>query len=585
MKISRLFNSFRKKLAAASIIAIAATLPLAVSAADMVKIEADTTVANATKSAGTMNWGQTTTASYEEVVAVQVVYNNTEDPSSTKDAQNLHVKINIPTTAGTNQTVTTKVTSDNSNTVDGSATVTLDRADAYLQYIPGTATWKHADTANGPMTVTEAVSDDVVLGANGLNLGNEHPCQAGSIVVQARVMVPGVSIDKTVRVKGTQNWATSITAKAGESVQYMIEYKNTGNSEEKAVVIADKLPTGVSYVAGTTKLANDAAPNGNNVADGIVGGGISVGDYAPGANAFVMFEATLPSEDKLACGDNLLRNIATAQPAGMNYYYNTADVTVHRDCQPPKTPVYSCDLLTLSQNDHTVTANVTYTAKDGATYKSTSISWGDGTTNGETSHTYTKDGEYNVVASVTFDVNGEAKTVTSDGCKKTVTIKTPQKPVYSCDLLSVTKGDNRTVTASVSYTAQGGATFKMVTLDWGDGSTALTTDKTTANYTYAKDGTYNITAKVLFSVDGKDVYAADNANCAKSVTFTTTPSCTPGTDKECTPTCETGSTAAECTPPVLPNTGAGSVIGIFAGVVVASTVGYRLFLGRQLSRR
>jgi len=39
------------------------------------------------------------------------------------------------------------------------------------------------------------------------------------------------------------------------------------------------------------------------------------------------------------------------------------------------------------------------------------------------------------------------------------------------------------------------------------------------------------------------------------------------------------------TPPELPNTGAGNVIGIFAGVVVASTLGYRLLLGRKLARQ
>ncbi len=113
------------------------------------------------------------------------------------------------------------------------------------------------------------------------------------------------------------------------------------------------------------------------------------------------------------------------------------------------------------------------------------------------------------------------------------------------------------------------------------------TSNTTAPYQYAKDGTYTMTAKVLFSVNGADVEKSSDT-CAKSVTFTTTPpSCKPGTDTTCTP-CQYNNqlmaNSAACVPPTLPNTGAGNVIGIFTGVVAASTIGYRLFLGRKLAR-
>lgn len=473
MKISRLFGSARKRIAAGAIVALALAFPVATAAASTVQIEADTTVANATKSAGTMQWGANTTASYNEVVAVQVVYNNKEAADSGKVANNLRVKIAIPNKAGANQTITTTTSADNSNKVIGSTSVTLNRADAYLQYIPGTATWKHASTANGPMVVTQKVSDDVVMGANGLVLENENPCQAGSIVVQARVMVPGVSIDKTVRVKGDKTWDTSITAKPGDTVEYKIAYKNTGNTDENAVVIGDKLPNGVTYSTGTTLLVNAGAPNGKSVSDGVTTTGIVIGTYIPDGNAYVYFEAKLPTEDKLACGNNLLRNIATAQPQGMNYYYNTADVNITKECA--------------------------------------------------------------------------------------------ETPVYSCDLVTITKGEDRKVTASVAYTAKNGASFKTATFDWGNGTTPFTTSNTTASYQYSKDGTYTITAKLLMSVNGKDT-AVNGEGCAKQVTFsTTTPPTTPPTE--------------------LPNTGAGSVVGVIAGVSAVSALAYRLVLSRKLARR
>ena len=773
---SRMFGSLRKRLAASAIVALAVALPVAVSAASLVNITADTTVANATKSAGTMQWSASTSAAYNEVVAVQVVYNNTEDPSSTKTADNLRVKINIPTTAGVNQTVTTTTSADNSNKVTGSASVTLDSANAYLEYIPGTATWKHASTANGPMTVTQPVSDAVVTSPNGLVLGNENPCQAGSIVVQARVIVPGTKVVKQVeKASETGKWATTNTANPGDVLKYMITYTNTGNNTANNVIVRDNLPPYLTYVPNTTYVFNGSNPSGAlDKSNAVTTDGIIIGNYAPGITAYVTLEAKVADESALPCGVTRLTNVGIAHPTGTPEYYNTAYTDVNHTCTPPPvTPVYSCDLLGLSAIDtngvkatvsytanngatyksasfdwgdgsaatsgpstsashtygkdgtYTVTATVTftvngadkavtsancakqitiktpptppvtpvyscdlltlsavdtnsvkavvgYTAKDGATYKSASFNWGDGFTTSTTtdtanhtfakdgtytvtatttftvngadkavtsancakqitiktpptppatpvyscdllslsaidtngvkasvsytakdgatyksasfnwgdssdatsgaattaSHTYAKDGTYTVVATITFSVNGTDKAVSSDKCSQNITIKTPPTPpatpVYTCNMLSISQGDNRAVTASVAYTAQGGASLKMVTFDWGDGSTPLSTSDTTAQYTYAKDGTYTIAAKLVFSVNGQDAFVQSD-NCVKQVSFTTpTPPVTP--------------------PGELPNTGAGSVIGIFAGVVVASTLGYRLFLSRKLAR-
>lgn len=431
---SRTLGSMRKRVAAASLIALAVFLPVAATAANMVKIVADTTVANATRDAGTNHWGASTTASYNQVVAVQVVYNNKEAADSGKTANNLRVKINIPTAAGKTQNITTTTKADNSNKVSGSATVNLDRADAYLQYIPGTATWKHATTANGPLVKTEKVSDDVVLNANGINLGKENPCQAGSIVVQARVMVPGLTVDKYVRVKGQTEWKTSVNAKLGDTLQYEIAYHNTGNVTQKNVEFRDQLPKGISYVPGSTKLKSSNYPNGLDVtSNALVTDGITTGNYAPGAAGYVMFEAKLDKANELACGENTLRNIGYVQPEGMNYYYNTADVVVNKACE--NQPVYSCDQFTLTadKNRMVTVTKFSYTAKDGATFKNAVINWGDNTSELTTNnvlgqkHTFAKDGEYTVRATAHFTVNGQD--VTSVGnCTQKVSFNTPTTP-------------------------------------------------------------------------------------------------------------------------------------------------------------
>src|SRR5690348_7718983 len=128
---SRMFNSLPKRLAAAALLALAVALPVSALASSTVAFSAQTTVSNATINQGTMNWGSSASASYNDVVAVQVVYDNNEAPNSGKTTNNLHIKINIPSTSGTNQTITTVTSGDNIKTVNGSVKVTLDRSDAY----------------------------------------------------------------------------------------------------------------------------------------------------------------------------------------------------------------------------------------------------------------------------------------------------------------------------------------------------------------------------------------------------------------------------------------------------------------------
>ncbi|QQS69438.1 DUF11 domain-containing protein [Candidatus Saccharibacteria bacterium] len=700
---SKLFSTLPKRLATATAIALAVLIPATTMAAD-VSIEGTMGVAN--KTAGDTTYSKSINAKYNDVVKVEVYYHNRELPDSGKIAQNLRVKINIPSTPGTAQTQTATISGDNTNTVTATTSVTLDRADAYLQYLPGSAVWRHnTGTNDAPNWVDTVISDGVVTSGTGVVLENEKPCYnfSATVTVLARVMVPGVSVDKYVRAKGSTEWVRSMAGQPGQTVQYQIAYKNTGNTTQSDVAFRDQLPAGVTYVPGSAKLKNTNFPNGTAISDSIVASnGVIVGTYLPGGAGYVMFEAVLPTVDKLACGSNLLRNLAFVQPKGMNYYYNTADVTVNKTCTTP-TPVYSCDDLTVTKGDNrTVTATVKYTAKDGATYKNTTLVWGDskqdvitGTTG---THTYAADGTYTVKANMLFSVNGVdkapavnaacSKTVTFSTTSKTpsvkiekmveksvvnvneefkytvrvtndgevdltnvkvhdtpadasniklvsangvgsisgntwsytipslkvgesksftltakvtaytegnlvntacvnapevnpenpakdddcssvpVTVKKPVTPVYSCDALTLTAGANRTLTAKVDYTGKDGAKLKMVTYNWGDGATPLVTDKTTATHTYGSDGTFSVSLKLLFSVNGTDKYAAENQSCVKSVTFTTP---TPPTQKP-------------DSPQVLPDTGAGSVIGLFGLVSVLSALAYRLFLSRKPAR-
>lgn len=87
-------------------------------------------------------------------------------------------------------------------------------------------------------------------------------------------------------------------------------------------------------------------------------------------------------------------------------------------------------------------------------------------------------------------------------------------------------------------------------------------------------GTNTLTNKVFATPKGYGaIYSTASATVTNNAAnCTTIPS---------TPTTPTSST----TPSQLPNTGAGNVLGLFAGAAVAGFVGYRLYLSRRLARR
>ncbi len=635
-------------------------------------------------------------------------------------ARNTKVRVALPTSIAKTQQATAYVSADNAT--PGTVYDTMDFGAANggsfaLEYVPGSANVR-GNYINAQAS-DSIVTTGALVGTNALD-GNVKGCfkEMVYVTLKVKVKMPQYNIQKEVRMKGqtSNDWAENKAVKVGDTVQWLIAFKNTGATPLTNVNVIDKVPTGMTVVPETIKLINGNYPSGyvypaNALQDSGRTINVMIGDYNPDAAGvgYVMFDAKIEQPAATICKPHNLVNQAFATPQGFGAIWDDASVTVPgNDCQQP-TPIYSCDDLTLTPNydNRTVNAVVKYTAKDGATYKNTTLVWGDGQQNVVTgttgTHTYAAPGTYTVKANMLFTVNGTDKApavnaacsktvtftpptekrpsvkiekmvegkktaevevgksysyqlkVTNDGevdlknvavsdtpesgsniqlvsangvgtitgntwnyvipslkvgesmsftltakvtqykdgvlgntacvnapevnptkpaeqddCDSaTVTVKKPvvPTPVYSCDALTLTAGSNRSLTAKVDYTAKDGARLKMVTYSWGDSTTPLVTDKTSASHTYGSDGTYSVSVKLLFSVNGADKYAAENASCVKSVTITTP---TPGNPD---------------TPQVLPDTGAGSVAGLFGLVSVLSAIGYRLFLSRKLARQ
>lgn len=184
--------------------------------------------------------------------------------------------------------------------------------DIALRYVTGSATIHNFGATDGAKLSDNIVTSGASLGYNAID-GNVPGCDefAGYVTFRVKADQPNFTIEKQVRKAGTATWSENVSVKAGDTVDYQIQYKNTGTTEQKNVVIKDKLPKGLTYVAGSTYLKNASNPSAKQVSDNLTKDGINIGHYTPGSNAYLKFSAKVTAKD-LECGTNTLNNIAQA---------------------------------------------------------------------------------------------------------------------------------------------------------------------------------------------------------------------------------------------------------------------------------
>lgn len=522
-------------------------------------------------------WQDNVTAQAGHEYLVRVYVHNDAAANLNLKATNVRTKVNVPTTTGKSVELGGFITADNATPGEiwDSATLTSDN-NFNVAYVAGSAR-----LYNNAFGQTGAQLSDNIVTDTGAQLGYDKldgvipGCMqyAGYVTFKVKVQSPQTttfSMSKLVSKHGANQWVESYAAQPGETVDYLIQYKNTGTTQQDNVVVKDQLPAGETYVAGSSVLGNSKSPNGAKIADGVTTAtGVNIGSYAAGANGWVIFSAQVADNDSLpACGTNKLTNTATVE-TDSGSKSDTADVTTTKTCTQPQPPKYSCDALTAdtisrTQFKFTATKTVenatfkkfTFVVRDAAGNQIATQDSTDGT------YTYSQDkvGNYTVEATVTVTVDGQDKTTTSDSCKKSFEVK--QQPVtnsYTCDSLDLVKKSRDTFEFTVKAGTQGNVSVKEYNFDFGDGQTLIVgAGQETQAHTYAKPGDYTARVTVTFMVDGKTVTGITSDNCAKKLTVEQPPvqECKPGVpmgDSRCTET-PTG-------PGSLPNTSANVVAG------------------------
>lgn len=151
----------------------------------------------------------------------------------------------------------------------------------------------------------------------------------------------------------------------------------------------------------------------------------------------------------------------------------------------------------------------------------------------------------------TLNDNAKVNVINQKSCDE------PTTPTYACKAVNVTKIADRKVRVSVDVIAapSNRVSVKSYEYNYGDGSQTLVTDKNPVEYAFAKDGTYKISVKVNFTVDGQTKTSTEK--CEAVVSFT---------------------------PTEIPNTGVGSMFGLFAATAIVGAIAHRVWTIRRLGR-
>ncbi|MDB5187048.1 MAG: hypothetical protein JWM07_520 [Candidatus Saccharibacteria bacterium] len=301
------------------------------------------------KNPATGGYTETVTAEPGKEYEVRILIHNNAAANLDLKALNTKVQAVLSPATSKKNAITSYVSADNAQPqrVHDDAFFTSDK-DFNLAYVPGSArVYNNGYAAGGQgkaFSDTLVTSTGAKLGYAAENDGIIPGCFEFINYVYFKVKpqfapVVDFSVQKKVGDAAKNSWTENLSVKTEQTVDYRIEYKNTGTAQQDNVVVKDQLPAGVTYVAGSSKLYNSKNPAGKVLTDGVTATtGINIGSHAAGANSFVVFKAKIAKNADLAkCGSNTLTNKATiATSAGSKS--DNADVTVAKTCVAGEKP-------------------------------------------------------------------------------------------------------------------------------------------------------------------------------------------------------------------------------------------------------
>ncbi len=119
--------------------------------------------------------------------------------------------------------------------------------------------------------------------------------------------------------RGETGERTSVDTLPSQIVEFVIRARNTTTTTLTNVRLRDVVPSGITFIPGTTRLG------GQNASDAFVTSGLPVGSLAPGQEAVVTFQGRVANAADLPMGVTTFINTA----------YSTADNVPQLSAQLP----------------------------------------------------------------------------------------------------------------------------------------------------------------------------------------------------------------------------------------------------------
>ena len=104
-------------------------------------------------------------------------------------------------------------------------------------------------------------------------------------------VLPLLHLDKTVRnfTINETNFVESNSAIAGDTVEYLIAFSNSGNGSADMIRIIDRLPDGLFYLTGSTVISINGEQE-RSLPDGITADGVLLESLSAGSNGYIRFK-------------------------------------------------------------------------------------------------------------------------------------------------------------------------------------------------------------------------------------------------------------------------------------------------------
>jgi len=279
------------------------------------------------------SWGFPVSANAGDLLTFYVYYHNTTNNST---AANTTLRVAMPSGQSTSQNVVAYLWADNATNataanpftqslpINLNSSQTLQVVSGSVKWFPNQADWRTA----APTAFPNGQNSDQLFGS-GINVGNVQGCweYSSAIIFQARVAsqqtnteTRNLSISKTVRntTSGQGSYSDFINASNNDRLMWQVQIQNTGNTILNNVFVYDTLPSGLSYISGSTRV--DGA-YGN---DGVTSGGINVGSLSINTTKTITFETYVSS----SYNSQNLANYAYARADQVSEKSDTAIVSI-----------------------------------------------------------------------------------------------------------------------------------------------------------------------------------------------------------------------------------------------------------------